>query len=147
MIFSEDWLNAKKDAYHDIVVRALIKANWRILKEQQYLSIGTIDDNIQRLYIDIKAQHQDNQIVLIEVKGLANSPIHDLMQLVGQYLVYRAALDYLENDTPLYIAIPDALYRIILGNPPGRQVIEKAAIPFVIYDPVKEELLQWIPPL
>ncbi len=136
-----------KDANHDIVVRALKKDNWQILREQQYISIGTIETPLQRLYIDIKAQQSENLIVFIEVKGHADSPIHALMQIIGQYIVYRTALDYLGNSTLLYVAVPDTFYNTIMLNPLGQEVIQKMAIPFMIYNLANEEILQWIPPL
>lgn len=136
-----------KDTNHDIVVRALTKAGWSILKEQKYLSIGKSNNAIRRLYIDIQAQHESHDIVLIEVKGLESSPVHGLMELLGQYLVYRGALDYLKDNTPLYVAIPKAAYDTVMQHPMVEQVLQKNPIPFVIYDPTEEEILAWIPPL
>ncbi|NDJ77408.1 MAG: hypothetical protein GYB65_14240 [Chloroflexi bacterium] len=44
-------------------------------------------DTNRRLYIDTKVQ-RDEQTILIEVKGLERSPVHELMELLGQYLIY-----------------------------------------------------------
>lgn len=105
-----------QDRHHPIVRQALIKAGWTILKEQVSLAVGTPQEISRRLYIDLKAQSSVGQIVLIEVKGLANSPVHELMELIGQYLVYRAALDHLGDSTPLYVAIPETAYRAIVEH-------------------------------
>jgi hypothetical protein len=89
-----------KDLTHDIVVRTLVKAGWQILDENYYLSVGTLTDQ-RRLFIDIKAQHHLQLIsVLIEVKNLEKSPVHELMGMIGQYIVYRAALDLLQEIPP-----------------------------------------------
>lgn len=112
-----------KDDDHDIVVRSLIKAGWSILKEQEYISIGTSPEVYRRLYIDIKAQSAQGIIVLIEVKSLARSPVHQLMELLGQYLVYRAA------------------------HVLGQRVMREHAVPLMVYDPEEEVVQQWIPPL
>jgi hypothetical protein len=69
-----------KDTYYDLVVRALLKAGWSIVLEQ-YRITGA------RLFIDLKVQQQDQHALLIEIKSLEDSPIHELMELVGQYLV------------------------------------------------------------
>lgn len=138
------------DLNHTIVIRSLTKAGWSIVKEQYSLAIGENVDNLRRLYIDILAQSQSEQIVLIEVKSLEVSPVHQFMQLVGQYIVYRSALDYLENDMPLYVAISEVDYETIITHPLGLRVMEqtlKEPIPLVIYDTVNEEILRWIPPL
>lgn len=136
-----------KDDHHDIVVRCLIKAGWTILKEQEYLSIGTSPETHHRLYIDIKAQLSQGLIVLIEVKSLDRSPVHQLMELLGQYLVYRAALDYLAINTSLYVAVPQAAYQNIIQHVLGQQIMNQYSIPLVIYDPVQEVIREWIPPL
>jgi hypothetical protein len=70
-----------EDRYHPVVLRCLKKAGWVIVKEQEYISIGSYNDTNRRLYIDIKAQRGDAELVLIEVKGLETSPVHELMEL------------------------------------------------------------------
>ena len=136
-----------QDNHHMIVVRSLRNAGWTILTEQVYLSIGTSSETHRRLYIDIKARADEGDIVLIEVKALDRSPIHQLMELLGQYLVYRAALDYLDIYTPLYVAITYAAYNEVIGHVLGQQIMNQYAIPLVTYDPLQETILQWIPPL
>jgi Holliday junction resolvase-like predicted endonuclease len=139
-----------QDQQHPVVCRALRKAGWTIVKEQVSLAIGNEQEITRRLYIDVLARSNHGQIVLIEVKGIASSPVHELMELIGQYLVYRAALHYLADATPLYVAIPVVTYQTIVEHLLGQTVMQemlKTPIPFVLYDPDKEELVRWIPPL
>lgn len=95
------------DRNHDAVVRALAKAGWTIVGEQYSIAVGHSGDDIRRLFIDIAAESQTKQIVLIEVKSLEPSPVHQFMMLVGQYVTYKSALDYLDSDIPLYVAISE----------------------------------------
>ena len=44
------------DRYHFAVLRCLEKAGWSIVKEQEYISIGTHNDTNRQLYLDIKAR-------------------------------------------------------------------------------------------
>ena len=60
---------------------------------------------------------------VIEVKSLEPSPLHQFMMLVGQYLVYRAALDYIGDTTPLYVAITEADHQMMIEQPLGLGVI------------------------
>ena len=136
-----------KDDHHEIVVRSLTKAGWTIPNEQEYLSIGTSPETHRRLYMDIKAQSNQGLIVLIEVKSLDRSPVHQLMELLGQYLVYRAALDYLAINMPLYVAVPQTARQNIIQHILGQQIMQQYSIPLVIYDPVKEAIREWIPRL
>lgn len=136
-----------RDKHHDVFVRSLIKAGWIILKEQEYLSIGTSSESHRRLYIDVKAQSKTGVVVLIEIKSLDRSPVHQLMELLGQYLIYRAALDFLGIDIPLYVAVPQSAYQDIIHHVLGQRIVNQYYIPLVIYDPVKELIQEWIPPL
>ena len=138
------------DRYHDTVVRCLIKAGWSIIKEQYAVVVADSEDDFRRLFIDIAAQSQTAEIVLIEVKSLEPSPVRQFMLLVGQYLVYRAALDFLGDATPLYVAISEVDYEIMIAQPLGQEVIRDRLtepIPFVVFDPIEEEIVEWIPPL
>lgn len=136
-----------EDRYHPVVLRCLQKAGWSIVKKQEYISIGMHNDTNRRLYMDIKAQRNNEQLVLIEVKGLERSPVHELMELLGQYLIYQIALDYLSIEIPLYIAIPEVAYEGILQHILGQEMMNRYAVPFLIFDPIQEEIVKWIPKL
>ena len=86
-------------------------------------------------------------MVLIEVKGFERmaSPVDYLAAAVGQYVLYRAALDFVGLATPLYLAVPTAAFEGILDEALGRQAIERAGIRIVVFDPITEEIRQWIP--
>jgi hypothetical protein len=138
----------RKDSHHDIVVRALKKAGWEILVENHYLAVGSSPTDTKRLYIDIKAQHNIQAIVvLIEIKDLEDSPVHEAMEMLGQYLFYKSALKMLGDTTPLYVAIPEKAYQDIMQEPLVQETLASVLIPLalLIYSPEKEELIQWIP--
>jgi hypothetical protein len=67
------------------------------------------------------------------------------MMMIGQFIVYRAALDFLQDNTPLYVAISEHSYHEIILHPLGQKSIENIPILFMIYDAEKEEILKWIP--
>jgi hypothetical protein len=136
-----------EDRYHQIVLRCLQKAGWSITQEQVYISIGLQNETNRRLFIDIEAQRDDNQLVLVEVKGLERSPVHELMGLLGQYLIYQLALDYLSIDIPLYIALPQAAYQDIIQHILGQEMLARYPIPLLVFDPNTEEIVQWMPKL
>lgn len=136
-----------QDQHHAIVVRSLTKTGWVVLREQFTVAIGDVE--VRRMYIDLQVQSRTSQkIVLMEIKAFEASPVHRFMELVGQYTVYRAVLDHLDINMPLYVAIPERDYQIILQHILGQKVIGalKAPIPFVTYDPDTEEIIRWIPP-
>ena len=59
--------------------------------------------------------------------------------------MYRAALNYGEVATPLFLAVPTAAYEGIFNEDIGRQAIAKAGMNLIIFDPDKEEISLWIP--
>jgi hypothetical protein len=131
-----------KDHYHDVVVNALRKAEWTHIDEQ----IGIIIED-RRLWIDIRASKEAEQrAVLIEVKGFENrpSPVEYLAQATGKYALYRATLDYLQIELPLYMAVPEVAYRGILSEEIGKQTLKYSGVRLLVFDPEREEILAWI---
>ena len=74
--------------------------------------------------------------------------MHEFMELVGQYVVYRTALDYIGDTTPLYVAISEADFETMINQPLGQRVIRDRLtepIQFVVFDLIDEEIVRWIP--
>jgi hypothetical protein len=131
-----------KDRYHDTVIRALQKAGWTLITEQVAI---IVED--RRLWIDIRASKQaEHRAILIEVKGFEGmpSPIEYLANAAGKYAMYRAALDYLRIDVPLYMAVPDAAYHGILSEAIGKQTLKHNQVRLLVFDPEREEIVTWI---
>ena len=132
-----------KDRHHDAVVHALIKAEWVITDEQVAVILGE-----RRLWIDIEAvDPSGRRVILVEVKGFEHmpSPVDYLADAVGKYVLYRAALTYGEVETPLFMAIPVAAYNGIFSEDIGQQALAAAAISLIVFDPIHEEIIAWIP--
>jgi hypothetical protein len=130
-----------KDAYHDIVVNALKKDGWDVINEQVRLVIGD-----RWMWVDIQADKIDEKLsVLIEVKGFENipSPIAYLQSVVGQYMIYRVILDYLEWEHPLYLSVPDHAFNDILGEEIGVEVIKQVGMKILTFSVEREEIIQW----
>lgn len=131
-----------KDKYHDAVVRALEKDAWKVTDEQLLLSVGR-----RRLLVDIEASHeQQNIVVLIEVKGFENmpSPVDYLETAIGQYVLYRAILEFTGRDSSLYMAVPITAYMSIFNEEVGQIAIERLKLKLMIFNPVLEEIVEWI---
>jgi hypothetical protein len=105
-----------KDKFHDLVICALQKANWMVIKEQQRLYIES-----RILKVDLHLQNTRQEEILVEVKSFdSGSPVVDITDAIGKYTVYRAILDDNEDKRLLYLAIPKTAYEGIfserLGN-------------------------------
>ena len=81
----------------------------------------------------------------MEIKSfLSPSQMHDLELALGQFLLYRSILEEQEPGREIFLAIPDEPAEI-LEEPVGQLLIAKHLIRAVVFDPEKEEIVQWIP--
>lgn len=132
-----------KDRYHDAVKRTLIKSEWGIIDEQVKVDIGR-----RRLWIDVQARKAEQDLaILVEIKGFENSPssVETLAQALGQYVIYQVALASMKSALPLYLAVPRAAYDGILSEPLGQGVIKQVGMKLLVFDPVQEEIVRWLP--
>jgi hypothetical protein len=130
-----------KDKFHDVVVNALKKDGWLILKEQMSLRIGE-----RRLWIDIQAENEANQIILVEVKSYYNidSPVDFLEKILGQYMLYRDILDEKGQTESLYLAIPEQAHKDLFEKEIGKLVLRNHSLNLLVYNVEREEIVLWI---
>lgn len=128
-----------KDRHHEIVKRALIADGWSIVKEQFLIATRT-----RRLFIDIQAKSRtQSATALIEVKGFA-SPVDALAEALGQYLLYKYAIDYVGLDVPLFLAVPLSAYQGILSEPIGEYARQVGNIKLLVFDAITGRIVEWI---
>ena len=78
-----------KDIYHDAVKNALVKDGWIVIDDPFKLKLG-----LRELFVDLGAKkllsaQKDEQKILVEIKSFTNpSPVADLEQALGQYIIY-----------------------------------------------------------
>ena len=130
-----------RDKYHDNVVNALKKDGWRIVDDPYTLFLDT-----RRLYVDLLAKRGDEEAVLIEVKVFeeARSPMNYIASAVGQYLLYKAALDLLNDTTPLFLAIPETIYDTLMEETVVAHYIKFTKTKLMIYNSTSEVIVKWI---
>lgn len=114
-----------KDIYHDTVKTALEKDGWTITDELFRLTIGS-----RSVYIDLGAEklivaEKEGRKIAIEIKSfLSPSPVNDLENALGQYILYRDALKRSQPDRILYLAIPDEVYLDFFQEEIAQMVVE-----------------------
>ncbi len=75
---------------------------------------------------------------------ISNSPTHELNAAIGQFIAYRLALEELEPDRKVYLAVPIATYSDFMQRPFPRRIIEVNHVPLLVYDPIQEDMLKWL---
>ena len=96
-----------KDRYHNAVRHALEADGWTITDDPLPLRVGTRD-----LYVDLGAERllaaeRGSEKIAVEIKSLVGpSPIASLEQALGQFVLYNDALELLEPERLLFLAVP-----------------------------------------
>ena len=135
-----------KDIYHNAVKNALIKDGWAIANDPLRLTWGVREFFVDLGVTKLIAAQKAEQIIAVEIKGFTNrSPIADLEQALGQYLLYRAVLEEVQAKCLLYLAIRKTTYQAVFSEPIGKLIVNKYRLNLLIFDAKQEEILQWIP--
>ena len=71
--------------------------------------------------------------------------VEALANALGQYMLYIAALKYLQDDGGvLVLVIPLSAYNGIFSEAIGETVRDTFNLKLVVYDPDAEEIVKWI---
>ena len=133
-----------KDAFHTVVKTALEKEGWLITHDPYTLQAGTLE-----LYIDLGAEkviaaEKQGQKIAVEIKSfLSPSKITELYAALGQFIIYRIALQKKEANRTLYLAVPSTVYNEFFLLPFIQSVIQINQLCLVIYNIEQEVIDQW----
>ena len=134
-----------KDIYHNNVRTALEKDGWTITKDPLTLEIGG-----RSLFVDLGAEkifaaEKQGRKIAVEVKSfLAASPVHDLEEALGQYIVYEDILEVSEPERNIYLAVREEVYLDIFSEPIGQLLLRKKRLKLIVFDSSKEMIVRWI---
>lgn len=138
---------AAKDIYHEPFVRALRKDGWRITHDPLTIPFGRRD-----LLVDIGAERmlaaeRDGDRIAVEIKSfISPSPVQDLKEALGQFILYSDALADSPNDADriLYLAVRQETYNDVFDEEAGQKLLRRGRLRLVVFDPRAEVILQWI---
>ncbi len=134
-----------KDIYHNNVRTALEKDGWTITKDPLPLKIGkrtlSVDLGAEKLF----AAEKQGRKIAVEVKSFVSpSPVHDLEEAVGQYIIYEDILKRSEPERIIYLAIRAEVYAQIFSEPIGQVLLENKRFKLIIFEVLKETIVRWI---
>ena len=91
------------------------------------------------------ATEKQGRKIAVEVKSFVSaSPVNDLEEAVGQYIIYEDILDRLEPERIIYLAIRAEVYAQIFSEPIGQLLLEKKRFKLIVFDSLKETIVRWI---
>lgn len=134
----------RPDYCHPQIVHALEKDGWQV--DDKEFRIRT---PARLVYIDALASRRVNghrrQILLAEIKCFpeSSSLTTDLYIAIGQYIIYRAVLAEIRDETPLYLVIPQHIYDSNFDSTVIRAVRDNH-IKLLIVNLEMEAINQWI---
>lgn len=134
-----------RDTFHQLVRNALENDGWTITQDPYHIDLGFVD-----FYIDLGAERliaatREGEKIAVEIKTfLAPSTISEFHTAIGQFINYRIALEENDPDRLLYLAVPSDIYKRFFRYPFIQTVIRRNQVPLLVYDTVKQEIVQWI---
>jgi hypothetical protein len=137
---------AAKDYYHAAFVRTLTKDGWTITHDPLIIPFGK-----RELLVDIGAERllaaeRNGERIAVEIKSFIKpSPIQDLKEALGQFVLYADALSDspADADRILYLAIRQETYNDVFMDDAGQKLLQRGRLRLVVFDTVKEEILRW----
>jgi hypothetical protein len=137
-----------RDTIHNSVRNALTKDGWTITHDPYRLPVA-----LTQLLVDLGAERfviarRGETKIAVEIKNLfGRSPIHELEQAIGQYILYQVTMKRREPGRVLYLAISQEDYHRYFLIEPATFVMEDEILNLVIVDIENEEIESWIPAL
>ena len=125
---------------------ALEKEQWQITDDPLRLEVGGTKFEIDLGAQQLLAAERDQEKIAVEIKTfLSDSPLTDYHAALGQFLNYRLALEISDPTRILYLAVPVVAYETFFKREFAQISLERYQIKQIIYDPIQEVIVQWIP--
>ena len=133
------------DRYHEPVRKALVKDGWTITDDPLQLSVGkrtlSVDLGAERSLIGAE---RNQQRIAVEIKTFGGvSPVADLQQAVGQFVMYKSILSQAEPDRELYLAVSEEVRDSILSEEVGQIMLRDYIDRLFYFSVEREEIVTW----
>jgi hypothetical protein len=134
-----------KDIFHEAVKQALQKEQWVITDDPLKLEFGNVKFKIDLGAEKLIAAQKNSEKIAVEIKSFLNpSAITDFYSALGQFLSYHLALEAIEPERILYVAVPMDTYRTFFQLEFTQIAVQRYQISLIVYDSVNEVIVQWI---
>jgi hypothetical protein len=134
----------QRDRYHAAVRQALIADGWVITHDPYFVELGE-----RYGFIDLGATlplaaEREGQRIAVEVKSFVGaSPVADLANAIGQYLLYRSWIARVDPGRALFLAIDTVTAAEVFGDVSARVLIDDYAIKLLEVDILQARIAEW----
>ena len=127
-----------KDIFHEAVKQGLQKDGWMITDDPLKFKFGNVN-----FRVDLGAERAGEKIA-VDIKSFLNpSAVTDFYSALGQFLSYGLALESIEPDRSLYLAVPVDAYETFFQYEFTQIAIKRYQVLIIVYDPANEVIVQW----
>jgi XisH protein len=136
---------AARDRIYHAVRNALVHDGWTITHDPYRLAheadVVEVDLEAERTL----AAERGGELIAVDIKSfLGQSPLRDFEAALGQFEVYRVALQEHDPDRRLFLAVTTLAHEEVFTRPLVRLVLASRPVPLVVVDLSAEEIVRWI---
>jgi hypothetical protein len=133
-----------RDRFHNAVKVALQKDGWTITADPYEFSIGEVEFEID-LAAETVAAERAGEKIAVEIKSfISRSSVSEFHTALGQFLNYKFALEEIDPQRTLYLAVPTSIYQSFFQRRFIRSVTDRVQIRLLTYDEQQEVITQWL---
>ncbi len=133
-----------RDLFHDTVKQALQKEQWVITDDPLRFKFGNVNFQVDLAAEQLVAAERGGEKIAVEIKSFLNpSAITDFYSALGQFLSYRLALESIEPNRKLYLAVPLDVYQTFFQYEFTQNAVQRYQVFLIVYDPANEVIVQW----
>jgi hypothetical protein len=134
-----------KDRFHYVVRTALEKEGWQITADPYEIRVDDIDFEIDLAAERLLAAVRDDQKIAVEVKSfISSSNVSDFHTALGQFLNYRDALETIDPNRQLFLAVRSPVYDSFFQRRFIVAAIQRYRLKLVVYDVDQEAIVKWL---
>jgi XisH protein len=134
-----------KDRFHNIVRKALEKEGWKITADPYEVNVDDVDFEIDLAAEQLLGAEKEGQKIAVEIKSfISPSNVSEFHTALGQFLNYRDALDKIEPERQLYLAVRVPIYESFFQRKFITSAVAKYQLRLIIYDVQEEIIRQWL---
>jgi hypothetical protein len=134
-----------KDIFHEVVKLALQKERWVITHDPLRFKYGNVSFQVDLGAEQLVAAERNGEKIAVEIKSFLNpSAITDFYAALGQFLSYRLALESVQPDRTLYLAVPVDVYETFFQQEFTENAVRQYRVLLIVYDSIDEVIVKWI---
>ncbi|AKG22143.1 XisH family protein [Calothrix sp. 336/3] len=134
-----------KDRFHNVVRNSLEKEGWQITDDPYEINVDDVDFEIDLAAEQLLGAEREGEKIAVEIKSfISPSNVSEFHTALGQFLNYRDALEKIEPERLLYLAVRLPIYQTFFQRKFIISAVEKYQLRLMIYDVEQEVISQWL---